>query len=306
MSLFRYLICFLVLVEFNNEVVAQHFLQAGITFNIGTHINRIGGQVQYNYVLSSLPIQAQCRFILAHVFRSLGPGLSGLEAQFHAGAMYGFGPPADFQSQNRDILTTLMPTANAGGFTYHIYLDQFGTSQAGGTLHFQFDHWLIAIENDLWGGGGWDRYRTGAFLFGYREQQQDLLLKCMLWTGNASENAPTIEDNEFPSRFGYKNLSKSKFGKFSNGILSLYWAHAVPFEQTIFIGAGIDAEQVRNVFQNRVIHDMYFVPTAINKARNPHYPMLDTDGMPYLYLPDQKIRRAQGFFELGMNPTPFY
>ena len=69
---------------------------------------------------------------------------------------------------------------------------------------------------------------------------------------------------------------------------------------------GIDAEQVRHVFQNRIVHDMYFIPERFIGYKNVHYPMLQKDGTPFLQRPGQKVRKPKPFFNLGLNDNLFY
>jgi len=78
------------------------------------------------------------------------------------------------------------------------------------------------------------------------------------------------------------------------------------FGQFFSISTGIDHEKIRHFFQNRVIHDMYFMPDGINPSRNLHYPMLDTEGNPFLFLKDQLLKKPSFYLQLGANTHELY
>jgi len=69
---------------------------------------------------------------------------------------------------------------------------------------------------------------------------------------------------------------------------------------------GVDSEHIRYAIQDIFIHDMYFIPKKWNKAKNPHYPMLDTTGQPYLFKPGQKVKPTSFYFEFSGNTGIFY
>jgi hypothetical protein len=127
-----------------------------------------------------------------------------------------------------------------------------------------------------------------------------------LWTGNGNDkNVKTIRESDF-ARFGYKDLSEARHGQYAHGLLSAQWDQAFSYGQTARLNVGGDAEQIRNVFQNKIMHDMYLWPAKWNSAKNPHVPMLDSEGKPYLYKEGQQVRKAKFYFNLGLNECGYY
>jgi hypothetical protein len=54
------------------------------------------------------------------------------------------------------------------------------------------------------------------------------------------------------------------------------------------------------------MHDMYLWPAKWNTAKNPHVPMLDSEGKPYLYKEGQEVRKVKFYFNLGLNECGYY
>ena len=92
----------------------------------------------------------------------------------------------------------------------------------------------------------------------------------------------------------------------SHGLLSTQIKCNIGYSQNVQLNMGVDAEQVRNAVQNKLIHDMRFIPKKWNKAKNCHIPMLDTNNNPYLYAEDQKIRKAKLYLNAFTNANIFY
>lgn len=90
----------------------------------------------------------------------------------------------------------------------------------------------------------------------------------------------------------------------SHGLLSLQVNYHAGYSQNLQANAGVDAEQVRNVVQNKIIHDLPFLPKRWNK--NCHIPMIDSEGKQYLYQENQKIRRPKVLLNVFGNPGLFY
>jgi len=129
-----------------------------------------------------------------------------------------------------------------------------------------------------------------------------------LWHGNThGPNARRIKDSgDYPCRHGYKDLSATHCGRFSHGIMALQVQQMLPYTQTAHLGVGIDSEKIRHFWQNKLIHDLLLFPASWENAHNPHYPMLDENGAPYLFKEDQVLKPSRFFFDLGLNPTLFY
>ena len=303
------LITFLLLTA--NCVYAQPFQQdnfgatIGLTFNFGTHINRIGLQAQGYYQKDLVQINLGLRGF--YNFASFGPKVKRLELQTTTGIVLGYG--------NRDSTYNnfLHPVSNqtyrnySVGYSYNFYVDNL-TKQPSGTIGLTFGDVEFIVENDAFSFQGKDKYRTGGLLVSFRTAETRVAITSTLWHGNThGEKVKRIKDaGGYPARHGYKDISNAKFGKFSHGILALQVQQILPYAQTVQISTGIDSEKVRHFLQNRLVHDLLFFPADLEQYHNPHYPMLDENGMPYLFLADQLIRRDRYYFDVGLNAGMFY
>jgi hypothetical protein len=113
--------------------------------------------------------------------------------------------------------------------------------------------------------------------------------------------------NDKHYRFGcYMDTTGSIYPHTSHGLLSAQFKYNVGYAQNIQLNIGADAEQIRNVVQNKIIHDMRFLPKKWIKHQNCHIPMLDDKGEQYLYKEGQKIRPAKFYFNWFSNANLFY
>jgi len=278
-------------------------LQAGITFSLGTHVNRLGILANLYYV--NHQVQIGSRLSWYYMFTSLGPSLRGGEFSGSLGILVGYGTCDSIPFAETEAQLNQTGFRNSVSYFYHLYLNHVKTSQPTGTIGFNWGRWTLITENDIFGKSASDKFRTAAASISYLYGETTLTLKTILWTGNP-KGSQTIKDSTYPSRWGYRDISNNEFGKYSNGILALGISSVFEQSQVINLETGIDSERIRHGFQNIFIHDMYFVPSKWNKARNPHYPMLDKQGMPYLYRENQRVKPAKWYFQFSGNDTQFY
>lgn len=180
------------------------------------------------------------------------------------------------------------------GFNYLWYHDGSGTSQTSGGFGFHVHDFSMYHENDLFGGQGRDRFRTGQFHFSYRYQRHKFTAGIQLWTGE-SNSAPLIENGCDDCKSGYRDLRNTKFGKTSHGIFYVGWRQQHEYGQNSGVRIGLDSEHVRHIFQNKLIHDL---GAFINRP-TPHYPMLDTNGNPTFNA--ALVRPSKLYFSIGAN-----
>ncbi|GAB5418706.1 MAG: hypothetical protein Crog4KO_04630 [Crocinitomicaceae bacterium] len=180
------------------------------------------------------------------------------------------------------------------GFNYAWYLDGTGTSQTSGGFGLHIHEFSMYHENDIFGGQGRDRFRTGQFHFSYLYNRHKFTAGIQLWTGE-SNTAPLLEEgcNDCPS--GYRDLSNSKYGKTSHGIVYAGWRTQHAFGQNSVARIGVDAERIRHIFQNKLIHDL---GVFVNRP-TPHYPMLDDYGNPTFDA--SNVRKPRPYLLLGAN-----
>ena len=291
-----------------NVVLSQVSFSFGITSNLGTTIDRIGvfflPQVYNPY------IQCNARAGLTYNLRSYGTKKCGPELQLGIGIILPFGKKDSINISPIDLLSNQTGRKFSFAYSYNLYHDKAGTSQATGIFGFQTRHYRFLTENDILALTKQDRYRTAAAIISYIENVYTYSIKAVLWTGDSfdSKAVKVTNDTIYHSRFGYKDLSKAAWGKNSVGILCFQAerAYSVVSPQMAKVMVGIDAEQVRQILQNKIVHDMYFVPERWVGYKNVHYPMLQKDGTPCLSRPGQKVRSPKPFFNVALNDNLFY
>ncbi|MCG8574035.1 MAG: polymorphic toxin type 23 domain-containing protein [Flavobacteriales bacterium] len=279
---------------------------AGLSFSFGNKINRLGLQLSgyYNYGFA----QANAQFVYYHNFRSIATRNKGSELQAGLGLELGFGREDSVRNAFVGLGENNMQHIYSVGYSYMRYWDRLETSQAGGMFSVNIDDFRLLIENDLFGAGeGWrDHFRTGAFLIEYQYDLMRFSTAVVLWTGDYVGCKVVEDDTLYPCRFGYRLQEGSKFGNRSAGLFSFRAEYLLPFNQRPRIDVGVDSEKVRNLFQNRLIHDQPFFPRSWIRRTPPHIPMLQEDGSQFLFREGQKVRPASFYYNLGLNNMPFY
>lgn len=278
----------------------------GLTFSLGSIQNSIGLIVKAYYFYEQFQFNFQTRW--RYNFTTYGPPRlqSGQEVHTSYGLVFGWGQQTKKEEQLfLAPFGNQMQRLNSLGYAFNVYQDCIKTSQTSGTISFQANQFWLITENDALGDIAVDKFRTGSVWMAYRLENTILALNTRLWTGN-SNRTPVIDNTKYPSQYGYREMSAATYGRFSHGILTLQVLHALPFGQIVGGEVGVDAERVRHFLQNRLMHDLYFVPKKWNPSKNPHVPMLDDDGLPYTFQRGQRLKRAKGVFHIGSNPSLFY
>lgn len=282
----------------------------GLSATFGTKVNRIGFLAGGFIIIEN--VQFNTSFNRLFCFNSYGPNLRRIENQFNIGITGSFGPAMSTVINSEPVFYS--PVSNFTGnkhsisYVYKIYTDNISTSQSTGIIGFQSGGIHFYTENDLLIFKGSDKYRTGAISLFYQRQNFQVGITSLLWTGNNEEDKKIKippGQNNYDSKYGYYDLSETKHGRFSHGILAVFGAYSLGNAQTISATAGIDSEQVRHTIQNKFIHDMPFIPKKWNNTINPHFPMLDSIGKPFINK-DQKIKKPEFFGTISLNPTLFY
>jgi len=273
----------------------------GFVSAIGTHVQRFGFVLQGYAVYDFAQLNASFRFY--DNFRNLGP--RGEHTEFNAalGLCLGYGEKNKEKNLFVNSISNQTRYKNSVSYSYNFWRNKIKTSQVTGIIAFQFNHFSIISENDLLAKPILDRFRTGAFLIQYQNKHFQYAINCTLWTGKMGPGIRT--DSLFP-KSGYLSTTDGVYSDLSHGLLSAQIKYANQFGQYLQANAGVDAEQVRNVVQNKMIHDMPFIPSKWNKAQNHHIPMIDTNGNQYLYHKDQKIRKPKLFLNGYTSPNVFY
>jgi len=231
-------------------------------------------------------------------FRQYGPPGGGWELQGRLGFGLGFGPPGGQEGG--------IPRRYSAGYALNAYLDRMKTSQFTGTFRFAGGPVFMEMENDAFSiiKPG-DQFRTGAFRIMYFRGDWQMEGRVVMWTGQ-TKGIAGLKMPSYPCRWGFRDISDGLYGRYSNGVAMLAVHYALPWGQRAFAGIGVDAEQVRHFFQNRLLHDLRFFPARWTPVRNPHYPMLDIAGCPYLYLEGQEVRRPRLVWQAGVEMDGVY
>jgi len=276
----------------------------GLIFQFGTHIQRIGLSYQLYYYDSFYQLNQGAAIYFNR--RNLGPKISSKEFQTFAG----FHISGDQTNQYKTYINeySLMNSNKySGGYNFRWYWNDIQTTQATGELVLHFDEVSFLFQNDILGfiKGHEDKYRTGAFAFLYTKEDKQLALQSTTWTGKCSK-AKKVKDSDYPARYGYKDLRDAHYGRFSHGIMAFRYEQAGNFSQSYNAELGIDAEQIRHLFQNRMVHDMIIRSKDSKLGGNPHVPMLQENGLPYLFEDGEKVRKPKLYLQGGVNGYLFY
>ncbi len=278
--------------------------QLGLCIELGSHQNRIGfvarayshwEHVQFNIEVAGL--YNSC---------SLGAEERGLEGQFKFGLVGTWGKQ-DSLWQNPFFGATEQQTNRpyAVGYSYNLYWDTQKTSQCTGNFSVQVLPIRFLLENDFLAFLQEDKYRTGAIAIYYQRGPWQVALQQISWTADPyAKGTSTVTDDpnytQEQAKYGYRAMEHVRYREHSAGILRLRaMYHTGWLNQTLGVALGVDAEQIRHTLQNKWVHDSFIL-------RNPHIPMVDRDGMPFLYQTGQKIRTPRYHGTFGINPINVY
>jgi hypothetical protein len=287
----RFISILVFLIAAQNSSAQNGFgFQTQLVFQLGAPVNALGLNTNFFYAHNNFQVATGWQ---AKLYASgLGPKGMYIENRFHLSGNVSWGNNRAVNRQFMNPIFQFTDKRNSLGYAHYWYWDSRETSQRSGAWLVQIDRAYVYFENDLFAGEGRDRFRTGTLQFMYMDSVQQIGLNMRMWTGE-TRGAKVIENSTYPSSRGYKDLSESLYGKHSHGILSVSYARSFDFSP-INIELGIDDERIRHFFQNKLIHDFpYFLKT--NPMRNRHLPMLDENGLPYVDLDTQKLRRTRVF-----------
>ena len=278
-------------------------LSIGAHAAFGTHVQRLGFTLHFHVIQNH--IQANCELKLFYHFKNLGPKQMHPEMVLTQGLVYAWGNNPETVSVFENAVSNQTVYKYAVAYAYNAYFNNIGTTQQTGILGIYINRWQLLTENDLLAKPSLDRFRTAAMMVQYRYQNDYLFgMHCTLWTGQFGHKQQ-IDDPHFKNHC-YMDTVGGKHYRHSHGILAFQLNTHQFADQNLQVNAGVDAEQIRQAVQNKFIHDMPFVPSRWIKNKNCHLPMLDEHMQPYLFMSDQKIRKAKPYFNLSNNAPLFY
>ncbi|MGZ3861742.1 MAG: polymorphic toxin type 23 domain-containing protein [Bacteroidia bacterium] len=274
----------------------------GVILCDGNKFQRIGLTFQSYYIYNFAQVNAELR--IYHNMLNLGPSDQYGEITGSAGLVCGYGQKLDGHNPFLSSISNQTGYANSVGYSYNVYCPRkMQTKQQTGTIALQFKDFSVISENDILGHTFYDRFRTGAILLQYQYQNKyQFAVNCTMWTGQMGNRM--MGNPHFPA--GYMDTTGGKYTHYSSGLLSLQAKAYMDYGQNVQANVGMDAEQVRNFVQNKLIHDMVFIPRSWFKRNNAYIPMVDSEGNQYLYKDGQKIRGVEPYINVFTNAALFY
>lgn len=285
-------------------------LDVAMTINLGSHLQRSG--IQFRTHIEHENWQAFSAIKFHFNKKGLGPIKNSLESVVSIGGSFTHGDFTNSSEEYSYLPFTLFREASqkySYCYTYNYFMDGHNTSQGTGDIIIKLNKLYLIGSNDLLGNlNGRDQYRTGSFAIAYADNRAIIYSKVLMWTGQTrcAKMKRIRKKTTLRSKYGYKDNSHCNYSHLSHGIFSMGIAYRAHNFWTPILEIGRDAEQIRNTVQNKLIHDMPFIPSKWNSAENLHIPMIDTKGNLYLYKKDQEIKSSSWFLQLGMNDGIFY
>ncbi len=287
-------------------------LRFGVSASLGTHLQQFS-LLADAYFLPAERLQVNVNLRAGYAAKGYGPRLARNEVRASVGALLAFGQRVEELSPFLSPVGNQTPFLNSFAYSYNFYLDDIKTSQRTGTIAIKVNRFYLVTENDAFADPILDRFRTGTMMLGYEQGDWRFVVNSLLWTGDpASPGRRNLRLDSYPARYGIVDLSDATYGRFSHGVLSAQVEHFAAFGEQTNLGQvfraelGVDAEQVRHILQNRLIHDAFFLPKKWNKVQNRHVPMLDVNGFPYVFREDQQLRKSLFYGQIHLNPGLFW
>jgi hypothetical protein len=274
----------------------------GVVSAVGNRFQRLGVTFQCYYNYDFAQVNAEIR--VYRNFKNLGPRLRYNELVTAAGLLIGYGATQTEHNPFLSVVGNQTRYRSSVGYAHNVYFNKIKTTQRTGTIAFQFGDISIISENDIFARTTLDRFRTGAFMVQYQYKNlYQYAINCTMWTGQMGDKV--TGDKEFP-RASYMDTTNGVYTRYSHGMLGGQFKMALNAGQNLQANAGIDAEQIRNFVQNRLIHDLVFIPRKWHQPKSCDLPMLDTAGNQYLHKPGQKIKPAKLYWNVFTGAAAFY
>lgn len=271
-------------------------IQTGLVVNVGTHELAFGvllkGFVGFDYAQLNLGNTFSWKFY------SLGGRKRFFENRTYAGAALMAGKNNSIVDFELDGLGHQTQRDFGVAFNYLVYTDNAGTSQLSGAWGLHIKNVSIRFENDVFGGQAKDRFRTGILSVSYRQDWYKINAGMYIWTGETRGSfwEKSATSGKMPG--GYRSLEDLPYGKTSHGIFYGGVQFLLPYGNIANLRIGADSEHFRHFLQNRLIHDLMFLPEKV-KRNTPHYPRLDENGCPVFE--KESVRKDKYFLQFGLN-----
>lgn len=274
----------------------------GVNLAFGTHFQRLGFNLNFFYVNDFFQANSELRLYLN--FKNLGPKKIYPELLLAQGVVFGYGGKQNYFNPFINSVSNQTGYLSSFAYSYNAWFNKIKTVQQTGIVALQFDPITFIVENDILARGYYDRFRTGGFLLQYQyEDKFQAAINCTMWTGQMGRQVRGDKDYK---AICYMDTTGGIYPNYSHGLLSAQFKYNVGYSQNVQANIGIDAEQVRNAVQNKLIHDFIFIPRKWITPKNCHIPMIDISGEQYLYKEGQSIRKPKMFINAFSNANLFY
>lgn len=301
--LFTYLILGVFTFSFSQFYRYESFgFNVGANIAVGNKFQRIGLTLNAYYFYDFIQVNAGLRMYRS--LKNLGPNKEYNELVASGGVVVAYGDKQKYFNPFVSVYSNQTKRKYSVAYAYNAYFNKVKTTQQTGIVAFQFDRISIIGENDILARQILDRFRTGAFLIQYQYKNLfQAAINCTMWTGQMGHQVKN--DAQFPY-IGYMDTTGGTYTNISHGLLSAQLKFNFGHAQNIQANFGVDAEQVRNAVQNRLIHDMVFIPRKWFTPINCHIPMIDSKGQQFLFRSGQSVRKPEFFWNFQSNAPAFY
>lgn len=271
-------------------------VQAGLVLEAGTHELAIGFHLKSFIGFDYAQLNVGNTFMWK--FYSLGKREMFYENRFYAGGALMVGKNQSVVDFELDGLNHQTKKNFAVAYNFLIYSDNAGTSQLSGAFGMHIKNVSIKFENDVFSGQAKDRFRTGILDISYRTPTFKINTGFYIWTGETAGSFwdKSVKTKKMPS--GYRSLEDLPYGKTTHGIVYGGIKYLMHFGNVVHARIGVDSEQFRHALQNRLIHDMAFLPQTFPR-NTPHYPRLDENGCPVFE--KELVRKPKFYLQFGIN-----
>ena len=291
-----FIFIFLISTGYSQVFQSENFgVKIGLQVQVGTHIDRIGLILQGYYTDYFYQINAGSS--IQYSFKGYGGTRNFWSSRTNAGAILLAGKRQTIPQFNLDGLNHNTAYNLGLGYNYLWYRNNAGTSQNSGGWSAHVKEFSLYLENDIFAGQGRDRFRTGNLILMYHQENFAIKYGVEMWTGE-TRSAKIIKDAKIDCRGGYKKLDALPFGKTSSGNMFIGIDALFPYGNVAYFSVGLDSENVRDFFQNKIVHNSPFAKDTKGEHL-PIYPMLDSNG--FAVFNSQNKRKDKPYLQIGYN-----